>query len=397
MPNRDLPQEHSHAETDRAFGERRWRLVVLVAAGLSILVAATAGYLLSSKTDVIESTGTAPSNPTPQVAAEHRGKDFEQMIAGLADRLASGSGQSEDWLLLARSYRTTGRYAKAAEAYAKSFELSGGIGTHRGEYAEVLIAAADGIVVPAASDLFEAVLADDPGDFRARYYLALAQAQSGRPEEAIRMWLALESELPADAPWASTVRAQIEDTARQAGQDVPPKAAASAKGPASGLAHVDVVDQAKLSEDQAEMIQGMVAGLEQRLESEPDDLTGWVRLGRSYLVLGQTGRARETLAKAVDLFPRDLDLLGLYAKASLSAGGDLPMPPAGTIELMRKRLAADPSDPNALWYVGLADARAGAYRSARSHWGRLLNDLDPGSLEHEVLKGYYDGLEVQSD
>ena len=41
------------------------------------------------------------------------------------------------------------------------------------------------------------------------------------------------------------------------------------------------------------MINSMVERLATRLEQQPDDLEGWVRLGRSYMVLGQPQKARD--------------------------------------------------------------------------------------------------------
>jgi cytochrome c-type biogenesis protein CcmH len=46
------------------------------------------------------------------------------------------------------------------------------------------------------------------------------------------------------------------------------------------------------------MIGRMVAGLAERLESNPDDPDGWIRLVRSYAVLGDVARRDAALASA---------------------------------------------------------------------------------------------------
>jgi cytochrome c-type biogenesis protein CcmH len=44
-------------------------------------------------------------------------------------------------------------------------------------------------------------------------------------------------------------------------------------------------------DEQAEMIEAMVGGLAERLKREPDDADGWIRLIRSYVVLGRADEA----------------------------------------------------------------------------------------------------------
>jgi cytochrome c-type biogenesis protein CcmH len=46
------------------------------------------------------------------------------------------------------------------------------------------------------------------------------------------------------------------------------------------------------------MIRGMVAGLAARLDANPDDPDGWVRLVRAYAVLGETARRDAAYASA---------------------------------------------------------------------------------------------------
>ncbi len=46
------------------------------------------------------------------------------------------------------------------------------------------------------------------------------------------------------------------------------------------------------------MIRGMVARLAERLEQEPDDVEGWLRLTQAYLVLGEQDNAERALKRA---------------------------------------------------------------------------------------------------
>lgn len=57
--------------------------------------------------------------------------------------------------------------------------------------------------------------------------------------------------------------------------------------------------------DQRAMIDGMVKKLETRLQQQPGDFEGWVRLGQSYRVLGRSEDARKAWEKAKALKPND--------------------------------------------------------------------------------------------
>lgn len=60
--------------------------------------------------------------------------------------------------------------------------------------------------------------------------------------------------------------------------------------------------QSMTPEQQAQMIEGMVAGLAAKLEAEPDDMEGWARLIRARAVMGNTEQAQTDLAAALAVF-----------------------------------------------------------------------------------------------
>lgn len=77
----------------------------------------------------------------------------------------------------------------------------------------------------------------------------------------------------------------------------------------------DIAAAQELSqEEQADMIDGMVAGLASRLEDDPDDVAGWVMLIRSYDVMGLPDRAEVAFQTAAAFFadrPEDLRAIRL--------------------------------------------------------------------------------------
>ena len=63
-------------------------------------------------------------------------------------------------------------------------------------------------------------------------------------------------------------------------------------------------------EQRMAMINQMVEGLAQRLKENGNDLKGWLRLMRSYMVLGKPDEARQALADARKAFDGNGEALG---------------------------------------------------------------------------------------
>jgi cytochrome c-type biogenesis protein CcmH len=61
--------------------------------------------------------------------------------------------------------------------------------------------------------------------------------------------------------------------------------------------------------DRAEMIRGMVARLADRLKQNGNDVEGWQRLLRAYMVLGDRGKAQAAAADARRALAGDPDKL----------------------------------------------------------------------------------------
>jgi cytochrome c-type biogenesis protein CcmH len=61
--------------------------------------------------------------------------------------------------------------------------------------------------------------------------------------------------------------------------------------------------------DRNEMVRGMVARLADRLKEHGDDLDGWQRLLRAYIVLGERDKALAAAGEAKRAFASDPDKL----------------------------------------------------------------------------------------
>jgi cytochrome c-type biogenesis protein CcmH len=123
----------------------------------------------------------------------------------------------------------------------------------------------------------------------------------------------------------------------------------------------------------------MVAKLEQHLHDQPNDLTGWLMLGRSYLALERTEDAVAAYEHARGLDANNVDaLLGLGEAMSQREGGDLTPAEA---ELFEKAVTLAPANPRALLYGGFAAEARGDRAAARSRWQALKNMHPPEQIE----------------
>ena len=132
-------------------------------------------------------------------------------------------------------------------------------------------------------------------------------------------------------------------------------------------------------DERAQMIEGMVASLAERLSREPEDIEGWRMLARSYAVLGDMTQSANAWREAAGRSDNVEDWRGL-------AGALLEGRPAGdervSTELeavLNKLLAANENDPLALFFLGYADAQKGDENKAAARWEKLRAMLPPGS------------------
>ena len=118
----------------------------------------------------------------------------------------------------------------------------------------------------------------------------------------------------------------------------------------------------------------MVAKLEQHLRDDPNDLAGWLMLGRSYIALQRLDDAVGAYDRAHHLDAKSAEAdLGLGEAMALRAGGEIT-PPAS--QLFEEALSLTPDNPKALLYGGFAAATRGDRALARSRW-QALKDLHP--------------------
>jgi cytochrome c-type biogenesis protein CcmH len=121
----------------------------------------------------------------------------------------------------------------------------------------------------------------------------------------------------------------------------------------------------------------MVQRLATKLEQHPENLQGWMMLGRTYFAIGQPEQALPAMEKAYGLAPENPDVLVLYAEAlAANHEGELAGRPS---QLILAALKIDPQHRSARWLEGLGNFQAGEYQRAAEQWEALLPSFDPGS------------------
>jgi cytochrome c-type biogenesis protein CcmH len=130
----------------------------------------------------------------------------------------------------------------------------------------------------------------------------------------------------------------------------------------------------------------LVQRLAERMEQNPDDLEGWLMLGRSYFAIERPEKALVALEKAYGMAPENPDVVTAYAQAVASnAGGQLAGRPA---ELIRTALEIDPGHATARWLDGLIAYQAEDFAGAVERWEALLAGLDPQGQEAQELREF---------
>lgn len=224
----------------------------------------------------------SPHLPAQPLSARLSGNPAEntvqELIARAERHLAANPEDGHGWAVVAPIYQRLGDYERASIAWKQAIELLGSTAEREVAHGEAIASAAGGAITQEAKAAFQRALALEPKNIKARFLLAAALVQKGHNDEAIAALRAIQPDVPAGSSWQETIAKVVFDL--ENGQ----------QASSGGLS---------LNEEQAEMISGMVAGLDARLRDEPDDAAGWQQLVRSYVVLRKPVEAADALVRGV--------------------------------------------------------------------------------------------------
>jgi cytochrome c-type biogenesis protein CcmH len=170
---------------------------------------------------------------------------------------------------------------------------------------------------------------------------------------------------PAPAPWAAL-------------------AAAGVLVAGSAILYVALSNWSWRAEAAADSPQTMVAHLARKLERDPQDINGWVMLGRSYTVLEQYPLAVRAFERADRLAggKNSEALVGEAEALILSDEGELD---GRAAKLAERALAIEPNNGKALFYGAAAAVRRGELPLARERFTRVLA-LNPPARVRSLIE-----------
>lgn len=126
-----------------------------------------------------------------------------------------------------------------------------------------------------------------------------------------------------------------------------------------------------------------VADLEAKLKANPNNLEGWILLGRTEAMREHWQRSAEAMRHAMLLAPKRPDIATAYGEMQIMADGGLVTPPAR--DALLAALQEEPKDLRALWYLGLEAVQQRKVGMARDYWQKLLALLPADGEEHKTI------------
>lgn len=354
-------------------------------AGIAVIAAAALLYGLYGRPDLPDQPLYKRTAELAQKQAETRAETAKLNSAFDAAQKAVIK-QPDDitaLLQLALAAARTKNSRVELDALQNALSLSGGAADIKAMIAEAMSRAADGQVTIPARQMIDEVLQEAPNEPRALFLWGLAAYQDEAYQLAIDRWAYLYWLSAPDALW----RERLEDSIRQAASD--------GGLPVPDLMIIGLPDKEQASNTQGradpnqmsatqqqEMIEGMVAGLAARLEDSPDDLDGWLRLARSYQVLGQPDEQINALFRAAELDLSDIGILIALSEVILKSGlSELHAQRIGKL-FEHNKIRDKPviqAHPQWLFFRGHFALAEKNFPLARKSWSQLLDVLPPDS------------------
>jgi len=271
----------------------------------------------------------------PSTPALPNNMTLQEAVAQIEQQLTRTPDDVRGWQALGPAYLQLNRTQDAIRAYRRVVELSPPSADTQSDLAEVLMMAQGGDPAGEPLALFKSAAELDRAAPRPKFYLAAEATRTGNFPEAINLWQELVQLSTGGEPWLPAARRGLEVATAGLSGVAPPDAPAAGEAlPAANpspetAAPPTTAQQPQLTPDQDTQIRGMVAGLAERLTTEGGTIEDWTRLVRSWLVLGETERARAAYGIAVAAYPdaavrTELDAIAQTAGLAAASSGEAP-------------------------------------------------------------------------
>ena len=142
--------------------------------------------------------------------------EIHDKIPGLIAHLQQNPSDLQGWLMLGKSYVFLQDYPKAAQVFAKLYQLQPENLEVILNYADNLAMSRDGQLAGEPAALIEKALTLEPNNNEALWLAGMAKMELGDYQQALNYWQKLANQLPADAEGLGQVQAMIAEATAQA-------------------------------------------------------------------------------------------------------------------------------------------------------------------------------------
>ncbi len=144
---------------------------------------------------------------------------------------------------------------------------------------------------------------------------------------------------------------------------------------------------------QIKSVDMMLDGLLNRLQNQPEDVNGWILLGKSYFYLGQAEQAANAYQKAYQITGDSPQLMLHYAEALSAVNRGIFNQQAQS--LVFDSLKLSPMNGKALWFAGLIKQQQQSTAEAEKYWQLAEQYLDKNSSHYTQLQEKLTSLKTQ--
>ncbi len=138
-------------------------------------------------------------------------------------------------------------------------------------------------------------------------------------------------------------------------------------------------------------VTALTLAIRQRLQSEPDDVQGWMYLGRLWMAAGQQKQAIDALEKANQLAPENVMVSATYAQILTATGETVSLRKAQ--QVLSQLLVQFPNNDNFALLMSVASAQLGDANKARHFFEKVRDKLSPQSDIFKELSSRIESLE----
>jgi cytochrome c-type biogenesis protein CcmH len=181
-----------------------------VVIGICIFIVLLSSVLYASVGDVFRVAQNNQQKPVTQ-------EGVEKMVADFAVKMEKEPDNLKGWAMLGRSYRILGRSEDAAKAYSRAGSFIDNDPELLAEYADALVATANGNFSGKPLQLIQQALKLDPNNPLALWLSGSASFNSGNYKLAAQTWERLAKQLPPGSESARAIEASIGEARSKGG------------------------------------------------------------------------------------------------------------------------------------------------------------------------------------